>query len=150
MHQQLKESLWAYIVHNNPELMFNLQEDYSVTRYLDEKVSSVMPKVLQLLEQDKPGHVIHELCMAQLTDDLKPSKYQYIKKVLKHEFELFYERFKEEGILTYEAVNLIEHCEPVFKELCFNAESENNSVIWAGVTGAVAEYLKQFHSGTKY
>ena len=146
MHQQLKESLWAYIVHNNPELMFNLQEDYSVTKYLDDKVSNVMPKVLQLLEQDKPGHVILELCMSQLTEDLKPSKYHYIKKILKQEFELFYERFKEKGILTYEAINLIEHCEPVFKELHFSIDSQENSLIWAGVTGATAEYLKQYHS----
>ncbi|WP_313156026.1 hypothetical protein [Sphingobacterium multivorum] len=146
MHQQLKESLWAYIVHNNPELMFNLQEEYSVTRYLEDKVSSVMPKVLQLLEQDKPGHVILELCMEELTNDLKPSKYHYIKKVLKQEFGLFYERFKEEGILTYEAINLIEHCEPIFKELSFCRDNEDNELIWAGVTGATAEYLRQFHS----
>lgn len=148
MHQQLKESLWAYIVHNNPELMFNLQEEYSVTRYLEDKVSSVMPKVLQLLEQDKPGHAILELCMDEMTNDLKPSKYLYIKKVLKQEFELFYERFKEEGILTYEAINLIDHCEPVFKELCFCRDNEDNGLIWAGVTGATAEYLGQFHTNS--
>ncbi|MGJ1435652.1 hypothetical protein [Sphingobacterium siyangense] len=148
MHQQLKESLWAYIVHNNPELMFNLQEEYSVTRYLEDKVSSVMPKVLQLLEQDKPGHAILELCMDEMTNDLKPSKYHYIKKVLKQEFELFYERFKEEGILTYEAINLIDHCEPVFKELCFCRDNEDNGLIWAGVTGATAAYLKQFHTNS--
>lgn len=35
MKTTLKEKLWDYIIENNPELMFSLQEDYSVQKYLD-------------------------------------------------------------------------------------------------------------------
>lgn len=104
MHQQLKERLWAYIVHNNPELMFNLQEGYNVTRYLDEKVSAVMPTALTLLAENRSGHAIIELCMDEMTKELRPSRYHLIKKILSIEFPHVYENLKESGLLTYEIV----------------------------------------------
>lgn len=148
MHQQLKEKLWAFIVHNNPELMFQLQEDYSVTKYLEEKISSVMPTALRLLEEDKAGHAIIELCMEELTLDLRPSKYQYIKKVLKSEFESHYERFKGEGTLTYETINMIEPCKPVFSEQSFSEEHQDKPLLWAAITAVITEYLHFNHPAT--
>jgi hypothetical protein len=58
MVEKLKEKLLAYIVHNNPDVMLSLQEDYSVTRYLDVKVNGILPMVDSLLAEGKPHYVI--------------------------------------------------------------------------------------------
>lgn len=142
MHQQLKERLWAYIVHNNPELMFNLQEDYKVTQYLEDKVSSVMSMALNLMGQDKPGYAITELCMAEMTKELRPSRYNYLTTILSEEFIETYERLRESGLLTYETINLIGHCNPVFEQFGFNEETQEASILRYAIIGSVAEYLE--------
>lgn len=142
MHQQLKEKLWAYIVHNNPELMFTLQEDYNVTRYLEDRVSDVMPTVLKLLEENKPGYVILELCMQELTAPLKPSRYNYITTILASGFEAEYAELKESGLLTYESVNLIDYCQPVFDHYGFSEANEDSSLLRAAIEDKISEYLK--------
>lgn len=39
MGMVLQEKLWSYIGFQNPELMYELQDKYSVSEYLDEKIS---------------------------------------------------------------------------------------------------------------
>ncbi len=62
MQNVLMQKLWTYIVHNNPDLLFKLQEEYSVAQYLEEKVSNVMPILIRLLSEERPQYVIEELC----------------------------------------------------------------------------------------
>ncbi len=143
MHQQLKEKLWAYIVHNNPELMFTLQEDYNVTQYLEDKVSGVMPTALKLLEEDKPGYAIIELCMEEMTAQLRPSKYNYLTSILASDFEDQYSTLKEAGLLTYEAVNLIDYCQPVFEKYGFTEDNENSSLLRGAIEDKISEYLQE-------
>jgi hypothetical protein len=135
------EKLWAYIVHNNPDLMFSLQEDHSVTRYLEEKVSAVMPMAAQLIDEGKPPYIIEELCLNAMTEELKPSRYQYIRSVIEEEFNADYERMKESGTLTYEVVNLIEACKGIFSDFDFNSENESNRYLRYAIIGQVHDYL---------
>ncbi len=141
MQSMLKEKLWTYIVHNNPDLMFSLQEDYSVTRYLEEKVNAIMPTAGQLLTEGKPLYAVEELCLERLTEDLKPSRYLYIRSVIEEEFKLDYDRLKENGILTYEIVNLIEACKGIFSDFEFSRENEENRHLRYAIIGQVHEYL---------
>ena len=141
MQSMLKEKLWTYIVHNNPDLMFSLQEDYSVTRYLEEKVNAIMPTAGQLLTEGKPLYAVEELCLERLTEDLKPSRYLYIRSVIEEEFKLDYDRLKENGILTYEIVNLIEACKGIFSDFEFSSENEENRHLRYAIIGHVHEYL---------
>jgi len=141
MQSMLKEKLWAYIVHNNPDLMFSLQEDHSVTRYLEEKVSAVMPMAAQLVDEGKPPYIIEELCLNAMTEELKPSRYQYIRSVIEEEFNADYERMKESGTLTYEVVNLIEACKGIFSDFDFNSENESNRHLRYAIIGQVHDYL---------
>lgn len=141
MQSVLTEKLWAYIVHNNPELMLSLQEDYSVTHYLEEKISAVMPMIAQLLSEEKPQYVIEELCLHAMTDDLKPSRYQYIRSVIEEEFSADYVRMKGNGTLTYELVNLIEACKGIFSDFDFNSENEANRHLRYAIIGQVHDYL---------
>lgn len=141
MKEILKEKLWAYIIINNPDLMISLEEDHSVIQYLDTKVNEVMPLAEQLLNEGKPNHIIEELCINVMTEDLKPSRYQYIRSVLEEEFPRDYERLKENGTLTYEVVNLIAVCEQVFSDFDFNKENEDNRFLKYAIIGQVHDYL---------
>lgn len=143
MHQQLKEKLWAYIVHNNPDRMFRLQDEYNVTQYLEEKVSAVMPLALKLLEEGRDGYAIHELCLNEMTKELKPSHFHYIIRVLSEEFEQEYQKLRESGLLTYEAVNLISYCQETFDELGFSEATEDDSKTYYAIAGKIAQYLEQ-------
>lgn len=141
MQNVLMQKLWTYIVHNNPELMLSLQESWSVTRYLEEKVNTVMPLVAQLLDEGRPQYIIEELCFNVMTEELKPSRYQYIRSVIEEEFNADYERMKESRTLTYEVVNLIEACKGVFNDFNFNSENEANRHLRYAIIGQVQDYL---------
>lgn len=141
MQTMLKEKLWTYIVHNNPDLMFSLQEDYSVTRYLEEKVNAIMPIAGQLLTEGRPLYAVEELCLETLTEGLKPSRYLYIRSVIEEEFKQDFDQLKESGVLTYEIVNLIEACKGIFNDFGFSRESEENRHLRYAIIGQVHEYL---------
>lgn len=145
MYTQLKEKLWAYIVSNNPDLMFNLQDEYRVVQYLEEKVSDVMPLAMKLLEEGRPGHAIHELCLNEMTKELKPSRYHYILKVLSGSFTREHEQFRESGEITYVAVNLVEHCKGVFDEFGFSEANYGHPKIRSVITSMVESYLTDNH-----
>jgi len=146
MYTPLKEKLWAYIIHNNPDLMYRLQDEYNVTRYLEEKVSAVMPTALKLLEQSKPGHVIHELCLEQMTRELRPSRYNYILHLLGEAFKDEYKRLRQSGLLIYEAVNLVDYCGETFNTLAFSESTENDPIIRRAITSKIMEYLNNSKS----
>jgi hypothetical protein len=142
MQEMLKEKLWTYIVHNNPDLMLNLQQDFSLTDYLEQKVFNIQPLVSHLLAENKPGYIIEELCMAELTKDLRPSKFNYIRGVLEEEFELDFQRLKESGLLTYEIVNLISESETVFETLEFTEDNEQNRMLSYAIIDTIRQYME--------
>ncbi len=141
MQAKLKEKLWSYIVQHNPELVLRLQEQQSVTQYLEAKVNGIMPQVTQQLEEGKPLYIIEEIALDELTAALKPSRYQYLLTVLEEEFPQDYERLKESGTLTYEIVNLIETCKDIFNDFDFNIENEDNRHLRYAVIGEMHNYL---------
>ena len=138
----LKEKLWTHIVHNNPDLMLNLQQNFSLTDYLEQKVFNIQPLISQLLAENKPGYIIEELCMAELTIDLRPSKFNYIRDVLEEEFNLDFLRIKESGLLTYEIVNLISESETVFEILGFTEDNEQNRMLHYAIAGTIRQYME--------
>ncbi|WP_313491989.1 hypothetical protein [Sphingobacterium multivorum] len=129
MYQQLKEKLWSFIVHNNPDLMFNLQEEYKVTEYLETKVSAVMPKVMKYLEEGKEGYAILELCMYEMTMELKPSRYHYIAGIIKEDFPVDYGRLREAGQLSYQTVLIVDKCKQAFDIFNFCEENKNDPIL---------------------
>lgn len=138
----LKEKLWAYIVHNNPDLMFSLQEDYSVTRYLDEKVKAVMPIAEQLLSEHRPLYVIEELCVRDMTEELRPSRFLYIKEVLEEEFPDDFQRLIEDGLLTCEIIKIMESSAEIFGAFDFSVENKDGSRLRHAIIAQVHDRLK--------
>lgn len=141
METALKEQLWSYIASNNPELMYDLQEEYKVTDYLDNNVAGIMSEVEHLLDDGLPAITVQEICLERLTEDLKPSKFLYIKNVLEQEFPIAYEALQESGMLTYEVINLIGSCERIFERFTFNEHTLDNIRMRYAVMGEIDFYL---------
>jgi hypothetical protein len=141
MENMLKEKLWFYIIHNNPDLMFTLQEEYTVTDYLNEKVNGVKSIMEDMLSEGTPQYIIEEICLNVLTEDLKPSRFLYICSLLEEEFEDTYAAFSESDILTYEVINLMESCRPVFETIGFTKENEEDPTLRNALIGQIADYL---------
>ncbi|WP_277015027.1 hypothetical protein [Flavobacterium lindanitolerans] len=141
MQQILLEKLWDYIVSHNPELILGLQDEFSVTAYLTEKVRGVNPLIEAMLAEQKPQYIIEEACLQEMTAELRPSKFLYIREIVEEEFPVQFGALQESGTLTYEIINLIGECRPLFDELGFRENGENGSLRYA-VMAQVDEYLK--------
>ena len=142
MEEKLKEKLWAFIAENNPELMFNLQEDYSVRKYLDGKIHALLPQLEQWKKDQVPGYLMEDMAMRELTADLKPSKFHYIREILEAEFKTDFLRFREAGVLTYEVVNLLDTSKEAFEAINFSEENKGSRRLRYAVMGMIAAYLE--------
>lgn len=139
----LINKLHGYLVQNHLDLLISLQEDHRLTPYLNHKVESIKELYEGLKAESRPGYVIEALCMEELTRDLRPSRFNYMKELLEQEFEAEYRRMKESGILTYEVINLIGACEPIFEVFAFGEENEDDKELKYAVMGMIAEYLER-------
>ena len=142
MQEILIRKFHDYIRDNNPDLLVTLEEENRVTDYLHENVATIDGLINQLLGDSKPKSVIEECCMEEMTRQLKPSRYNYLKAVLEEEFPGEFERFMHTGLLQREIINLISVCDPVFHEMDFSEENDNDRYLRYAVVGAVHEYLK--------
>lgn len=143
MKDLLKEKLWDYILHNNPDLMFALQENYSVSHYLNEKVDGIQSLIADMQAEGTSSYIIEEVCLHELTEDLKPSQFNYIRSLMEQEFESAYIQFYESGILTYEVINLIESCKEVFEIIGFTTENEEDATLRNALIGQIADSLNE-------
>ena len=141
MQQALITKLHEYIRENNPDLLFQLEEDRKVTEYLSDKISSVSALIKQM-ENCEPAYIIEDACMDVLTQDLRPSKFNYISNLLQEEFESTYNQIIESGTLKFEVINLINKCQSVFEDLNFSDENEDNQFIRYAILGTISEYLE--------
>jgi len=141
MYKNLKEKLWAFITQNNPDLMFTLQEGYSVTTYLEDKITKVMPMVMDFLAEGKEGHAIEELALLEMTKELRPSKFNYIKDVLASEFPSEHGKFREAGVLTYECINMIEACNDLYLSFDFSEANQKDIRLRHAIIARIHDYL---------
>ena len=123
MQTVLKEKLWAYIVHNHPDLLLELQENGSLATYLEEKVNSMLPLAGEMLSAGSPANLIEEYCLNAMVEELWPSKYSYIRLVLEEEFPRDYEKLERAGILVYELLMMLKACRQIFEDFGFNHQT---------------------------
>jgi hypothetical protein len=143
MRSELTEKLQRHIAANNPDLLHSLPAGLSITDFIADKVASVMPLAEQLLEGGTPPYIIEEICMNDLTEDLRPSKFHYIRTILEEDFLATYNLYERLGVLTYEIINLVETCEPVFEKLGFTEDTEDDRMLRYAITGAIAAYMEE-------
>ncbi len=140
MQQALITKLHEYIRENNPDLLFQLEEDRKVTEYLSDKISTVSALIKQV-DIGESAYIIEDACMDVLTHDLRPSKFNYISNLLQQEFESAYNQLQESGTLKFEVINLINQCQPVFADLNFSEENEDNQFLRYAIIGTISGYL---------
>ena len=141
MQEILIQKLLLYMQENNPELLIQLEEESRVKDYLLKKVGMV-DSLINEQDDDQPAYILETACMDILTLDLKPSRYQYISKVLEEEFEDYYEKLELAGLIKFEAINLLDSCKQVFDDFGFNTQSEDNWLLRYLIIGSISEYLK--------
>ena len=142
MQEVLVSKLLEYIRDNNPDLLFTLEAEDKLRVWLYEKAESVQPLSEQLKKDNQPEYIIIDRCLTEATVELRPSRYNYILNLLEQEFEANYNSLTESGLLQHEIINMIGYCEPVFEDLKFSIENEDNRFIQYAITGMISEYLK--------
>lgn len=143
MKELLISKLYSYLLDNHLDLLIALQEDHRLTPYLETKVGSVRELWEGLESECRPAYVVEALCLEELTRDLRPSRFNYMRDLLETEFDTAYRRWNKSGILAYEVINLIGACEPIFEVFGFGGESEDSRQLKYAIMGMVEEYLEQ-------
>ena len=141
MKKILINKLHEYIRVNNPDLLFQLEEDRKVTEYLSDKISTVSALIKQM-ENGEPAYIIEDACMDVMTQDLRPSKFNYISNLLQEEFESTHNQLQESGTLKFEVINMINQFQSVFEDLNFSEENEDNQFLRYAIIGTISEYLE--------
>ena len=141
MQQTLMNKLHKYIKENNPDLLFQLEEDRKVTEYLADKINTVSALIKQM-DTGEPAYIIEDACMDVFTQDLRPSKFNYISNLLQEEFESTYNQIQESGTLKFEVINLINQYQSVFDDLNFSEENEDNQFLRYAIIGTISGYLE--------
>jgi hypothetical protein len=143
IQQQLKQKLWAHTLVINPELLLELEQNEILDKYLDEKIKDVLPLLDRLFNEQKPEYIIEELCLKELTADIRPSCFQYNLNVLEREFPKTYKTWEQNGILTYEIINFHRYCRRQYGQNPFIVENADNDQTYSVVTGQLQQYLEE-------
>lgn len=141
MEQNLKEKLWDYIIRNDPDLMFRLQEEYKVADYLDEKVKGVLILAEEMSAESVTTEIIEEVCINIMTEDLKPSRFNYVKELLREKFSTLFFAYSATDSLTYEVLQVMQYCREIFEEIGFSKETEQSPELKDAVAGRIRSYV---------
>lgn len=141
MQDVLKEKLYAYIIVNNPDLAVKLQAAGSTTQYVADKVAAVMPRVGQMLENEMPPYIVEELTLRDLTADLQPSRFNYIRNTLQEEFPETFRLLSDAGVVTYECINMVDRCENIFNDYNFSEETKDSRFLRYAIIAELHDYL---------
>lgn len=142
MQQLLIIKLHNYITENNPDLLLALQQHNALSRYLEEKVAGIEPLIDELSGQGCHQYDIEEQCLEELTADLRPSRYLYLRDILAEEFEHQYQTLLDTGLAAFELINLLTACKEVFDSHGFTSENEDDSYLRYAITGSIQEYFE--------
>jgi len=140
MKEQLKKQLENYLVQHNPDLIISLQHRI-LDQYLEEKLAKHLPRFDALVINRKAPELITRVLMKALTADLRPSKYHYLRNLLKEEFTGDYLQLRENGTLTQEIAQLIAVCTPIFSAMHFSMAKLNDKLIRHAVCRQIKQYL---------
>lgn len=141
MEDILKEKLHAFILINNPDLAVELRAAGSIIEYVADKVTGVMPRVGQMLEEEMPQYIIEELILRDLTEELRPSRFHYIRNTVEEEFPRLFELLSEAGVFTYECINLVDRCGDIFNNYNFSDQTKDNRFLRYAIIAELHGYL---------
>jgi hypothetical protein len=125
---------------NRPDLLISLHQEGKTGIYLEDKVESLNGLPERLLGEGRPPYLIAELCMAALTADLIESRFQLLSEILDTDFLPMADTLRISGLLTYELINLLEECHPVFEEMGFK---QDDRLLRYALIGTIQEYAER-------
>ena len=140
MQEIFVRKLHQYISDNNPDLLLQLEKEGRVGKYLSDKINMVGALIKQR-DIREPAYILEDACLYIMTQDLRPSKFNYISNLLQEEFESIYIRLRKSGTLKFEVINLIKQCQSVFADLNFSEENKANQFIRYAISGTISECL---------
>ena len=140
MQELLKIKLRDYLAQNRPDLLLSLQQTGTTRAFLEDKVNQLDNLPERLFDEGKPPYLITELCMAALTADFGPSRFHLLSEILDEDFLPMADTLRVNGLLTYELINLMNVCEPVFQEM---GVDEENRMLRYALTGTIQEYAQR-------
>lgn len=144
MEQRLKGCLLSYMIQNSPELLMALQSDQKVSEYIEQKVTLVGPLLDNLIREETPTHEVEAECLKTLTEDLRPSKFRFISRLLEKEFPHYYQRLKAAGTITLEITNIISTSIDIFDTFGFTEKSEEDIAFLYAIKNAVFHHFKTY------
>lgn len=150
MKNILMNKLQIFLVQNNPDVLITLGGESGVTKYLEEKVRALGDLPEELLTEGKPAYIVEEICLNELTAEFRPSKFNYILAVLEDEFEAEYAKWLESGVLTFEVINLLHTCNPIFVYLGFTEENEDDRKLRYAIIRTIQQHLIGVTIDTEY
>lgn len=126
-----------------PDLLSKWQQTGILKEIIEQELHRVKPLMEQsAVDQIHPNDVLQR-CLFELTEALPPSRFDYIKELLSIEFEVLHEQLLSSGLLPYESMNLIQHCEPVFEKLNFSLTNQDDRFIRYAVIAGISEYFER-------
>ena len=141
MYGILREMLWAYIVHNHPELFFKLHQAYMARTFIEEKALAIMPEAERLLASGQPQEEVEAYCLEKMTAGLGASRYRYLYSVLEEEFPADFNRLAESGKLTYELVKMAESFQDTFADFDFSHQTLKDRRLRHAIIKRVHDWL---------
>ncbi len=138
MRDKLQGLLLGYIRENNPDLLFQLEEDDALHAWVLEKIQEVE----LVLQNSKPSLLMEADYLDLMTAELKPSKFHYIRDLLEEAFPAEYEQMKASGALSIEVVNMISACKGLFDEFPLSEDMEENLALDHAATGVISDFLQ--------
>lgn len=141
MRDILIQKLHGHLLRSHPDLLVALQEQAGVAAYLEERVANLENMPETLLLEGRPAFIVEEVCMEALKKDLPASRFNYLSSILQEEFEPEYYAWLKSGILTYELINILQEAVPVFEQVGFSEQIENDRLLRYAIIGTIRQYL---------
>lgn len=137
MTDKLQGLLLGYIKANNPELLFQLEQDDALHQWVMEKIQEVE----LVLNNAKPTNLSETAFMKMFRADLQPSRFRFVRDLLEAEFTDAHDRMLEAGTLQYELVNIVCACHDLFDDMPLMHDMENPQLDHA-IAGVINDYLQ--------
>jgi len=122
MKHKLSELFGTYLAEHNPDILLELERENRVGAFIEAAIESLEIHPDELACQGLPNYLIEEICLEQLTQGVRPSRYDYLLSLLADEFSTTLTDWTERNLLPQAGVALLGDCGPVFDRFGFSEQ----------------------------
>jgi hypothetical protein len=137
----LLSKCYDFIKENHPEILFAFETETEVELYLDKMIQQVLPRAEALMQKRLPKDRIEEFCLREVACQLGPSRFHFIKRILKDEFTGEFTELSRLGILRYEISTIIYSCTTYFELFGLFEQEEKNRNLRYVITRFLSDHF---------